>query len=367
MARSSASQDSGLDDGGPHPVWQKQSHGLGPSVHSRAVFAQSTVRRFARWLENDRIDVHALSGPLIQQALAEWGTRVLSLALDTSLWWDASGLVRSSRVYRGRAVPLVWTVLAHPSRRLAYEVDKGLLDTVAERLPVPCRVVLTADRGVADTHLMPHLTGLGWHGRIRMKGSFWIDRHGKRHGTVHRIPLCPGQALFWQHVAITKQAYGPVHLALGRPLASKEYWCVVSDEPPASKTFVEYGRRVDIAENFLDDQSNGFQLESSLIRSAKALERLCSVLALTTLYLVAQGTAVGHQGKRRWVDAHGFRGQRYLKIGWNWVKLALSRGYARLTSLHLSAEADPAPAMASKIQHQKQPQLFSTMEFRDAA
>jgi hypothetical protein len=59
-----------------------------PYVHSRAVFAQSTVRRFARWLENDRIDVHALYGPLIQQALAEWGTRMLYLALDTSMLWD---------------------------------------------------------------------------------------------------------------------------------------------------------------------------------------------------------------------------------------------------------------------------------------
>jgi hypothetical protein len=48
-----------------------------PYVHSRAVFAQSPVRRFARWLENDRIHVHALYGHLIQQALAEWGTPIL--------------------------------------------------------------------------------------------------------------------------------------------------------------------------------------------------------------------------------------------------------------------------------------------------
>jgi hypothetical protein len=210
-----------------------------PSVHSRAVVAQSTVRRFARWLENDRIDGHALYGPLIQQALAEWGTRVLSLALETSMVWDASGLVRIARVYRGRAVPIVWTVLAHPSSSVAYAVDKGLLDTVAERLPVPCRVVLTADRGCADTHLMQHRTGWGWPWRMRMKGSCWIYRHGQRHGKVHRMPLCPGQALFWPHVAITKQAYGPVHLALGRPLDSQEYWCVVRDEPTASTTVVE--------------------------------------------------------------------------------------------------------------------------------
>jgi hypothetical protein len=108
------------------------------------------------------------------------------------------------------------------------------------------------------------------------------------------------------------------------------------------------------------------QLESSRIRSANALERRCGVLAISTLYLVAQGTEVVTQGKRRWVDAHGFRGQSYLKIGWNGVKLALSRGYELLTSVHLSALPDPVPAMASKIQHQKQSQRFLTLEFQGA-
>jgi hypothetical protein len=126
-----------------------------------------------------------------------------------------------------------------------------------------------------------------------------------------------------------------------------------------------YGWRFDIEENFLDDQANGFQLESSLIRSANALERLCGVLAISTRYLVAQGTAVVTQGTRRWVDAHGFRGQSDLKIGWNGVKLALSRGYELMTSVHRAAAPDPVPAMASTIQHQKQSQRFLTLEFQD--
>ena len=49
---------------------------------------------------------------------------------------------------------------------------------------------------------------------------------------------------------------------------------MVSDEPTEAKTFEEYGLRFDMEENFFDDQSNGFQLESSLIRSANAVERL---------------------------------------------------------------------------------------------
>jgi hypothetical protein len=140
----------------------------------------------------------------------------------------------------------------------------------------------------------------------------------------------------------------------------------VSDEPTAPKTFEEYGLRFDIEANFVDDQSTGFQLEASLIRSAKRIERLCCVLAITTLYLVAQGTEVVKQGTRRWVDVHGFRGQSDLKIGGNWVKLALSRGYELLPRVHLSPQADPAPAMASKLQHQTSAERFCTMEFLDA-
>jgi hypothetical protein len=254
-----------------------------PYGHSRAMFAQSIVRRLTRGLENERIAVHALYGPLIQHALAEWSDQRVYLALDTSMWWKTSGLVRLSLVYRGRAVPLVWTVLEHSSSRVAYHVYKELLEKVAELLPCQCPVVFTADRGFADTPLMAHLTRLGWHWRIRINGSFGIYRAGTRVCTVNRIRVAAGQALFWPHVYLTKQEYGPVPLALGRPIGRKEYWLVVSDAPTEAKTFEEYGWRFDIEENFLDDKSNGFQLESSLIRSATALERLCGVLALTTL------------------------------------------------------------------------------------
>jgi hypothetical protein len=136
-----------------------------PRMLSRATMAQSTVRRFARWLNNERIVVHQLYGPLIQQALAEWGQHVLNLALDTSMLWDCYCLVRISVIYRGRAVPLVWLVLEHGSSSVAYEVYKTLLDQAARLLPLSCRVVFLADRGFVDTDLMAHLQLLHWHWR----------------------------------------------------------------------------------------------------------------------------------------------------------------------------------------------------------
>lgn len=59
-----------------------------PFAEVRAKLAQSVQRRFVRWLENERIEVNQLYGPLIQNALRGWRMTTLYLAFDTSLLWD---------------------------------------------------------------------------------------------------------------------------------------------------------------------------------------------------------------------------------------------------------------------------------------
>ena len=91
-----------------------------PFVHGRAPYAQSTRPRFRRWRGKRRIEVAPHYGPLIAQALQEWGTHTLSLALDTSLLWNQYCLIRLSIVYRGRAVPIVWDVIEHGSSSVTH-------------------------------------------------------------------------------------------------------------------------------------------------------------------------------------------------------------------------------------------------------
>jgi len=286
-----------------------------PFVHGRARYAQSTQRRFRRWLGNRRIEVAPLYGPLIEQALREWGTHTLYLALDTSLLWNQYCLVRLSVVYRGRAVPVVWEVIEHGSSSVTHAAYEALLDTVPPLVPAGVKVVFLADRGFADTELLAHLRRLGWHFRIRLKATFTVMRPGQTVCKVEDFALAPGRALFLHHVAITTEQFGPVSLALARHSSTGEYWYIVSDDPTSVQTFEEYGRRFTIEENFLDDKSNGFQLESSLVRDAAALTRLCFDFGVVTLYLVAQGTQVVAAQKRRWVDPHWVGGNSYLRIG----------------------------------------------------
>lgn len=318
-----------------------------PFVHGRAQYAQSTQRRFRRWLANRRIEVAPLYGPLIQHALQEWGTQTVYLAFDTSLLWNHYCLIRLSVVYRGRAVPVVWEVIEHGSSSVTHAAYEALLDAVPPLLPAGLKVVFLADRGFADTELLAQLRRLGWHFRIRIKATFSVLRPGQPPCKVDDFALAPGRALFLHHVALTTKPFGPVSLALACHSRTGEEWYIVSDEPTSGQTFQEYGRRFDIEENFLDDKSNGFQLERSLVRDANALTRLCLVLAVATLYLVAQGTQVVAQQKRRWVDPHWLRGNSYLRIGWQWVKSALARGWELFATLHLSGAPDPEPSRAS--------------------
>ena len=324
-------------------------------VDSRAKFAQSHQRRFSRWLHNPRINVQRLYSPIIQAALSKWGSQEIVLIEDTSMLWNRYCLIRVSVRYRGRAVPVAWRVIEHKSSSVSFDVYEQLLRRTWRLLPIGARVRFMADRGFADTKLMQYLEqDLGWHYRLRVKNDLWVLQPGKTPCQLRDFHLNLGDAILLQGGKITKSnPYGQVNLALARDPISRELWYIVSDEPTSLQTFREYGERFDIEEEFLDEKSNGFQLEQSLVRSPIALSRLCLVLAIATLFLTVQGQQVVQAGKRRLVDCHTFRGNSYLRLGWEWVKGVLYRGWRLFPTLCLSGAVDQEPAIASKKHAQK--------------
>lgn len=324
-----------------------------PYLPCRGHQAQSKQRRVSRWLHNSRINVHRLYKPLIQAALATWDEECLYLSLDTSMYWDEYCLVRLAVVYRGRALPIVWRVLERRSASVAFSEYRELLYQAANRLPQNVKVVALADRGFGHIKAMRAMsTELGWHYRIRLKRDTWIWRVGKGWRQLKTFHLQRGEARCFHTVKLHKQQWhGPVHVAMGYNNVNGEFWAIVSDEPTNLQTFREYGLRFDIEESFLDDQSNGWNLQKSEIRSVCALSRLWFILAVATLYVTAQGVAVVESGHRRWVDPHWFRGNSYFRIGWDWVKTALEQGWQLIQSVCLTQVQDPEPAIASRSQH----------------
>jgi hypothetical protein len=322
---------------------------------SSEVQAASKQRQFVRWLKNDKIVPADIYQRLAQTAFAEWRGDKIYLALDSSSLWDEFVLVRVALIYRGRALPLSWVVLKQKSSTVAFEKYKHILKEAAAILPKGCPVILLADRGFDDVDLLRMARDLGWGFRIRLKKSLLIYRASKPCLSVGRYMPAKGQALFLHKVWLTDRQFGPVHLALAHAQTphGHEEWAIVSDDPTDLHTFDEYGLRFDLEENFLDDKSAGFQLESGEIRDADALSHLGLILATTTLYLVSTGTAMVALDLRSYVDTHWNRGLSYFQIGWRWIRHALAHHKYLLPFFWLDPGLDPFPVFASKRQAAK--------------
>lgn len=328
-------------------------NGFGVYVVSRAKIAQSHQRRFRRWLSNRRIDVISAHQTLVGQALSRWKQKQLYLSLDTTVVWNCFCIVWVGVVYRGRTIPVAWRIVVQSSSTVRLWTIQRVLRQAARVMPTGVAIVLLADRGFADGKLMKYLKeNLSWHFQIRIKRSFGFQLQGQWR-KVSSVRLQPGQAYFTPSVSVGKtKPYPNVYLAFAHDKQSDEEWVIVSDEPTALQTFAQYRLRFQVEESFLDIKSNGFNLEASRLRDKFALTQLIGVIALTMLFLVLQGTQLVTSGRRRLVDPHWNRGMSYLKLGWNWIRLAITHQWKIPVFQFLSSLPDPQPAIASKRQHE---------------
>src|SRR5215469_12953342 len=255
-------------------------------AHSRSQHAARRVRRFSRWLHYPAIVPSHWYRPVTRSAFSDWPVdQRLYVALDTTALLPFV-LIQASLVYGRRAIPLAWRVMRHQSTTVAFEDYCPVLEQVRAILPVGGVITLLADRGFVHQRLLSYLRSLDFQFRLRLMSKTLV--HLDAQSVVAVRDLCPpaGQSRFFQQVSLFGAASAPVSLTLTR-LADRpdDPWVLASSEPANTSTFDEYRLRFDIEESFRDEQSDGFQLQTSHLATSDALERLLLILSLTTLYL----------------------------------------------------------------------------------
>ena len=280
-------------------------------VLSKAKYSSSHQRRFQRWLHNPHIKPGEYYPYLLQYALRDWDwVEKLYVALDVSDLHNGWVLIRTALIYRGRAIPVAWRVLPHHGSSVGYADYEPVLQQTLKALPRMGPMVFLLDRGFVHQALFRFVRQQpNCHLRVRAKISTLVRLADRR--VVSMGQLCPprGHLHLWSGVDVFGDGLtGPVHLALAHSADTREEpWLIISDEPTHVTTGAEYALRFDIEENFLDDKSNGFDVEASRLDTA-AWERLFSVVAIATLYFTAIGTGVVKLKFRRLVDIHWDRG-----------------------------------------------------------
>lgn len=317
-----------------------------PYVVSRATKAQSSERRWQRFMANSRIRVMGIYLPLVLAALQGWKQQRLYLALDTTVLWDRFCMIHLSVVCCGRAIPLLWRVLEHGSATVAFEEYQPMLRRARWLLRHHPDVMLLADRGFANHPLLQWLRQSRWHYCLRLPCDVLI--HTTRHNPWRVGTLYPpmGEARLYQNVGLWLDGTHRCNLVLATVQGAKESWAVITDEAPTLQTLWQYALRFRVEELFLDSKSGVFQLEDSRLRSADAIERLYLVAAIGLLFATTQGMAVQLAGLRQQVDPHWRRGISYLKIGLRWLQGVIHKGRTLLPCIPLLSK-DPEVCFAS--------------------
>jgi hypothetical protein len=288
--------------------------------------AASWQRRCQRWLANGRIEIEPLYGPLILWALRHWQKpgQHLHLALDTTMLWNSYCVVVLSAVCHGRAVPLLWTTLEHPSASVSSEICIALLHRADALLCEFGAITLLADRAFPSSQL------LGWFEQkprwtyvMRLRGDTPV------HGTaaplgceVRRLRLGRGHCRGFHNVELWGTRGQRANLLLAHPsgVSVDEPWYLVTNAPLHLDLVWTYARRFWCEELFRDQKSGLFQLESSGLRHPERMDHLLLVVAIAVLVSSLQGYAISMDGLRRQVDPHWQRGMSFVRLGLKWLQ-----------------------------------------------
>jgi hypothetical protein len=331
--------------------------------------ASSWQRRCQRWLSNRRIDVEALYGPLIVWAIQHWQNpgHTLHLALDTTMLWNRCCVVVLSVVCHGRAIPLLWQTLEHPSASVSASVSITLLEKADQLLAGFESITLLADRAFPCDELIAWFQGRPrWSYVMRLRGDTEI------HGTaaplgcqVRRLHLRRGQCRGFRGVRLWTDGSQSVNLVIAYPtgLPVEEPWYLISSAEPSLDRVWSYAQRFCCEQLFRDQKSGVFQLASSRLRDPQRIDRLLLVVAIAVLAGSLQGYALSLADLRRQVDPHWKRGMSFLRIGLAALQMAVVDAAARLMDWLPIPLQDLEPCIPSRKARRKQTQAwFSTIE-----
>jgi hypothetical protein len=127
-------------------------------------------------------------------ALHQWknASKRLHLELDTSMLWNRYCIVSISIVVHGRAIPLVWRTLVHPSASFSAEISIEMLKTADQMLAGFGSITLLADCGFPSAELLSWFDDqLRWITMMRICSDTWINGTAAPMGCEVRRPQLP--------------------------------------------------------------------------------------------------------------------------------------------------------------------------------
>lgn len=266
----------------------------------------SRTKRFSRYTQNEGIERETYFMPFIEElvvGLARRGSLVV-VTDGSEVGRDCLALV-VSLVYKGRALPLAWTVVTGNKGHFSETAHVELLEQLKAIIPAQTDVVFLGDGEFDGLTLLAEIEAAGWHYVCRTANNRWLCEEGIWF-QLKELALEPGDYVCLADVDFTQQAYGPILVIAWWHPDYKDPIYLVSNFELGEEAIYWYRKRFRIETFFSDQKSRGFHLHKSHIADPQRLARLMIAACLAYIWIICLGiiakrdhwTAVIHRTDR---------------------------------------------------------------------
>lgn len=249
---------------------------------------ESRVKRFSRWIDNERIDLETYFLPYAQALINSLAHLPLFLVMDTSAVGRKCATLMLCVVYKKRALPLVWLVVKGNKGHSSEECHIALLQQIQPLIPEDTHVIFLGDGEFDGTDLQAQLETYAWDYVCRTAKNLQIS-HFHKTFAFQEVRAIEGTCMCFHDARVTLEYYGPVNAIAWWEKGYSEPLYLITNIQNPRQACRWYQKRFHIETFFSDQKSRGFYLHKSHLSDPDRLCRLMIAACLAYIWIIFLG------------------------------------------------------------------------------
>jgi len=251
--------------------------------------ADSRIKRYSRWIQNERVDYEGYYLPFVSQLLFSLAQiRELVFIIDGSEVGHQCITLMISLIYGKRALPITWLVVKGCKGHLPERLHLDLLSQLQAILPENYQAVFLGDGEFDGIELQAALQSLDLRYVCRTAKNTQLYEDDWLF-SFSDLCLRPGDQISIPNVWFTRQGYGPVTIIAWWERGYLEPIFLVTNFELSDEACYCYQKRFQIETFFSDEKSRGFHLHKSHLSDPERLSTLMIAACLAYLWIVYLG------------------------------------------------------------------------------
>lgn len=248
----------------------------------------SQKKQYKRFIENEHFNYETHFFPFAVAILLTLAKRGhLEFSIDGSVAGRGCMVLMFSVIYKGKALPIVWSVYKAKKGHLSEQTHQDLLLELKKMVPSDCSVTLLGDGEFDGCDWLDDILDADWNYVVRTAKDGCFEEQDGDCFNPKIIGVGQEKTFFIEDVYFTKKRFGPVNLIVWHDRKHKQPIILISnlDYVPDIKQL--YKKRFKIEPFFRDQKSKGFNIQKSGLsipeRIAKLLIASCLAYVLCIL------------------------------------------------------------------------------------